>query len=103
MPYSTYLPEHMGTAVLTPPGPFVAGSHAELVHPLHEQVGDRGALVLIQLGEGHHDVPVVHSLDFQHTGDMRPLGATARLEQLDDVSGEDHVPASASGSLNEKT
>jgi hypothetical protein len=30
MPYSTYLPEHMGTAVLTPPGPFVAGSHQEL-------------------------------------------------------------------------
>src|SRR6195256_877984 len=31
MPFSTYLPEHMGTAVLTPPGPFVAGSHAELI------------------------------------------------------------------------
>jgi hypothetical protein len=30
MPYSTYLPDHMGTAVLTPPGPFVAGSHQEL-------------------------------------------------------------------------
>ncbi len=30
MPYSTYLPEHMGSAVLTPAGPFVAGSHAEL-------------------------------------------------------------------------
>src|SRR5262249_48928011 len=30
MPYSTYLPEHMGSAVLTPPGPFVAGSHQEL-------------------------------------------------------------------------
>jgi hypothetical protein len=30
MPYSTYLPEHMGTAVLTPPGPFVAGSYQEL-------------------------------------------------------------------------
>ena len=30
MPYSTYLPEHMGTAVLTPHGPFVAGSHQEL-------------------------------------------------------------------------
>ncbi len=30
MPYSTYLPEHMGTAVLTPPGPFVAGSFQEL-------------------------------------------------------------------------
>jgi hypothetical protein len=30
MPYSTYLPEHMGSATLTPPGPFVAGSHAEL-------------------------------------------------------------------------
>ena len=30
MPYSTYLPEHMGTAVLTPPGPFIAGSHQEL-------------------------------------------------------------------------
>jgi len=30
MPYSTYLPEHMGSAVLTPPGPFVAGSYQEL-------------------------------------------------------------------------
>jgi hypothetical protein len=30
MPFSTYLPEHMGSARLTPPGPFVAGSHAEL-------------------------------------------------------------------------
>src|ERR1700682_5442408 len=30
MPFSTYLPEHMGTAVLTPPGPSVPGSHAEL-------------------------------------------------------------------------
>ena len=30
MPYSTYLPEHMGSVVLTPTGPFVAGSHAEL-------------------------------------------------------------------------
>jgi len=30
MPYSTYLPEHMGSISLSPPGPFVAGSHAEL-------------------------------------------------------------------------
>jgi hypothetical protein len=30
MPFSTYLPEHMGSIALTPPGPFVAGSHAEL-------------------------------------------------------------------------
>ena len=30
MPYSTYLPEHMGAIKLTPGGPFVAGSHAEL-------------------------------------------------------------------------
>jgi hypothetical protein len=30
MPYSTYLPEHMGAITLSPPGPFVAGSHAEL-------------------------------------------------------------------------
>jgi hypothetical protein len=30
MPYSTYLPEHMGSIALTPTGPFVAGSHAEL-------------------------------------------------------------------------
>jgi hypothetical protein len=30
MPFSTYLPKHMGAIALTPPGPFVAGSHAEL-------------------------------------------------------------------------
>src|SRR5262245_39959741 len=30
MPFSTYLPEHMGSVALTPTGPFVAGSHAEL-------------------------------------------------------------------------
>ena len=30
MPYSKYLPEHMGSIKLSPPGPFVAGSHAEL-------------------------------------------------------------------------
>jgi hypothetical protein len=30
MPFSTYLSEHMGAIALTPPGPFVAGSHAEL-------------------------------------------------------------------------
>ena len=30
MPFSTYLPEHMGSIKLTPSGPFVAGSHAEL-------------------------------------------------------------------------
>jgi hypothetical protein len=30
MPVSAYLPEHMGSAALTPLGPFVAGSHAEL-------------------------------------------------------------------------
>lgn len=30
MPFSTYLPEHMGAVTLTPPGPFVAGSYAEL-------------------------------------------------------------------------
>jgi hypothetical protein len=30
MPFSTYLPEHMGSIRLTPPGPFVAGSYAEL-------------------------------------------------------------------------
>ena len=30
MPHSTYLPEHMGSALLSPSGPFVAGSHAEL-------------------------------------------------------------------------
>jgi hypothetical protein len=29
MPFSTYLPEHMGAAMLTPSGPFVAGTHAE--------------------------------------------------------------------------
>ena len=29
MPFSTYLPEHMGSATLEPSGPFVAGSHAE--------------------------------------------------------------------------
>jgi len=31
MPYSKYLPEHMGAITLAPAGPFVAGSHAELV------------------------------------------------------------------------
>jgi hypothetical protein len=31
MPFSTYLPEQMGSAVLSPAGPFVAGSYAELV------------------------------------------------------------------------
>jgi hypothetical protein len=30
MPFSTYLPEQMGSARLTPAGPFIAGSHAEL-------------------------------------------------------------------------
>ncbi|MET0633193.1 MAG: DUF3604 domain-containing protein [Xanthobacteraceae bacterium] len=30
MPFSTYLPEHMGSIRLAPPSPFVAGSHAEL-------------------------------------------------------------------------
>jgi hypothetical protein len=30
MPYSPYLPAAMGTAVLTPPGPFVAGTYQEL-------------------------------------------------------------------------
>jgi hypothetical protein len=30
MPYSTYLPDHMGSITLSPPGPFVAGSYAEL-------------------------------------------------------------------------
>ncbi len=30
MPYSKYLPEHMGSIKLLSPGPFVAGSHAEL-------------------------------------------------------------------------
>jgi len=31
MPFSKYLPEHMGSIELTPAGPFVAGSFAELV------------------------------------------------------------------------
>jgi hypothetical protein len=31
MPFSTYLPERMGTITLAPAGPFVAGAHAELV------------------------------------------------------------------------
>src|SRR5271154_3509826 len=30
MPYSKYLPEHMGSIALSPSGPFVAGSYAEL-------------------------------------------------------------------------
>src|SRR5690242_12865830 len=30
MPFSKYLPEHMGSIVLVPAGPFVAGSFAEL-------------------------------------------------------------------------
>jgi hypothetical protein len=30
MPFSTYLPEHMGAMKLTPAGPFVAGGYAEL-------------------------------------------------------------------------
>src|SRR4051812_46602569 len=29
MPFSTYLPEHMGSVALTPFGPFVAGTHEE--------------------------------------------------------------------------
>ena len=31
MPFSTYLPAHMGSATLDPPGPFVAGSYQELI------------------------------------------------------------------------
>ena len=31
MPLARYLPEQMGSATLTPEGPFEAGSHAELV------------------------------------------------------------------------
>jgi hypothetical protein len=31
MPFSTYLPERMGTITLAPAGPFVAGAHVELV------------------------------------------------------------------------
>ena len=31
MPFSKYLPEHMGSIKLVSPGPFVAGSHVELV------------------------------------------------------------------------
>jgi hypothetical protein len=31
MPYTTYLPEHMGAIALSPSGPFVAGSYAELI------------------------------------------------------------------------
>src|ERR1700742_782940 len=31
MPYSKYLPEHMGSIKLSPAGPFVAGSYAELI------------------------------------------------------------------------
>ena len=31
MPYSKYLPEHMGSIKLVTPGPFIAGSYAELV------------------------------------------------------------------------
>src|SRR5262245_41177739 len=31
MPFSTYLPEHMGSIKLAPSGPFVAGSFAELI------------------------------------------------------------------------
>jgi hypothetical protein len=30
MPFTRYLPEHMGSIALSPAGPFVAGSHAEL-------------------------------------------------------------------------
>src|SRR5436190_10416007 len=30
MPFSKYLPDRMGRIALSPPGPFVAGSHAEL-------------------------------------------------------------------------
>jgi len=31
MPFSSYLPEHMGAIALSPPGPFVAGAYAELI------------------------------------------------------------------------
>ena len=31
MPFSKYLPEHMGSVDAVTPGPFVAGTHAELV------------------------------------------------------------------------
>jgi len=30
MPYSKYLPEHMGSIALSPPGPFIAGSYTQL-------------------------------------------------------------------------
>ena len=31
MPFSSYLPEHMGAITLSPQGPFVAGTYAELI------------------------------------------------------------------------
>lgn len=31
MPFSNYLPDHMGTAVINPEGPFIAGSNAEVI------------------------------------------------------------------------
>jgi hypothetical protein len=40
LPYTKYLPERMGSAKLTPGGPFVAGSHQELT--LTYTAGDFG-------------------------------------------------------------
>jgi hypothetical protein len=34
MPFSKYLPEHMGAIKLAPAGPYVAGSFAELIQSM---------------------------------------------------------------------
>jgi hypothetical protein len=44
MPFSKYLPEHMGAIKLAPAGPYVAGSFAELIHRWHVRIDDTGTV-----------------------------------------------------------
>src|SRR3989454_1727184 len=57
MPFSTYLPEHMGSIQLTPSGPFVAGAYAELT-------------LTYTAGRSATDAPGMVKISWRTTSDM---------------------------------
>src|SRR5215467_708901 len=90
MPFSTYLPEHMGSIRLTPSGPFVAGAYAELSLP-H---GLAAAAAILRALPGHaHAAAEIGGRE--GTRRLHHVGAVQHIEALDrrgadDLGGKPH-------------
>ena len=74
------------------------GTHPELLHALEQEVRDAGAFVLVQLGQRHPDVAVVHALHFDHLLDVAAAVAAPSLKDTHYLKRVDHGPKRPVGS-----